>query len=75
VTVQDLDGSSYIERYVVGAYWGATILSSVGFGDIIPASSYSFIQTTSRDFSLLSCRSFAAWASVISSMLSAPYFE
>ena len=39
---------SNLERYVVGWYWGATILSSVGFGDITPSSILLFIQTISN---------------------------
>lgn len=30
--------SSDFERYLCGWYWGATILTTVGFGDIAPAS-------------------------------------
>lgn len=30
---------SSIEKYIIGWYWAATILSSVGFGDITPANS------------------------------------
>jgi len=32
----NLSYSSEFEKYVLGWYWGATILSTVGFGDIIP---------------------------------------
>ena len=39
---------SNLERYVVGWYWGATILSSVGFGDITPSSILFFIQIISN---------------------------
>ena len=32
--------NSNIEKYILGWYWGATILSTVGFGEIIPANNY-----------------------------------
>ena len=38
----DFIGCSDIEKYVLGWYWGATILSTVGFGDIVPASKLCF---------------------------------
>lgn len=34
---ENLSYSSPIEKYVIGWYWGSTILSTVGFGEIIPA--------------------------------------
>lgn len=34
---ENLSYSSNIEKYVIGWYWGSTILSTVGFGEIIPA--------------------------------------
>ena len=38
-----IGATNNIERYIAGWYWGATILSSVGFGDINPASKLSII--------------------------------
>jgi hypothetical protein len=29
-------GGSNIDKYILGWYWGATILSTVGFGEILP---------------------------------------
>ncbi len=34
---QNLTYSSSLEKYIIGWYWGSTILSTVGFGEIIPA--------------------------------------
>lgn len=38
VVANKVSYNSNLELYVVGWYWGATILSTVGFGDIIPGS-------------------------------------
>jgi hypothetical protein len=36
----NLNIGSEIEQYIVGWYWGATVLSTVGFGDITPVSKH-----------------------------------
>jgi hypothetical protein len=35
---------------VIGWYWGATILSTVGFGEITPSSKIATIKIIFRDF-------------------------
>jgi hypothetical protein len=45
------DTDTHLEKYIAGFYWSATILSSVGFGDITPASTIISIKITSKDFS------------------------
>lgn len=52
----DLEYESNLEKYVIGWYWGATILSTVGFGEITPVSTPAAIQTTSSVSSSRSCR-------------------
>jgi hypothetical protein len=52
--------SSSFNKYIVGWYWGATILSTVGFGEITPVSTTGFIQTISSGFSFRLCRLSAA---------------
>jgi hypothetical protein len=60
------------DRYIVGWYWGATILSTVGFGDISPNSTSSPMQIISKDSSSPLSKCFAAWPSAILSMSSVP---
>jgi hypothetical protein len=59
LTDNNLSYSSNFEKYIIGWYWGATILSTVGFGDITPKSKRVPIQTTIKDSSYRLCRSFA----------------
>ena len=33
-----MDHDSNFDQYIIGWYWGASILSTVGFGEIVPAS-------------------------------------
>lgn len=42
---------SDFEKYIVGWYWGATILSTVGFGDITPKSKSIVIKIITKDSS------------------------
>lgn len=44
---------SDFEKYIVGWYWGATILSTVGFGDITPKSKIFVIKIIIKDFLFL----------------------
>lgn len=53
LTGNDIVYSSSLDTYIIAWYWGATILSTVGFGEITPKSISILIQTTTKGFSSL----------------------
>lgn len=53
----NLPENGWFEKYVYALYWGVTVMTTVGFGDLTPANVYevSFIAS----FMLVSCGTFA----------------
>ncbi len=66
----NLQITSDLQQYIVGWYWGATILSTVGFGDITPASKTILIQITIKGDLYLLSKSLVAYASDFLSIIS-----
>ena len=74
LSANNFDVGSQFERYVAGWYWGATILSSVGFGDITPSSipwfNSDYIERFIISFvQILCCMSFGYFVNVIGSLI------